>query len=51
VSGLVFVFVGPYLTLLALHHTHREPELLAAGPGSVSGSGSGGDSPPAGPPG
>jgi hypothetical protein len=52
VSGLVFVFVGPYLTLLALDHTHGEPELLgAAGPGSGSVSGSGVGSPPAGPPG
>lgn len=30
VSGLVFVFVGPYLTLPALHRLTDTPELLAA---------------------
>jgi hypothetical protein len=28
VSGLVFVFVGPYLTLLALNKAAGQPELL-----------------------
>lgn len=28
VSALVFVFLGPYLTLLALDHAHGQPELL-----------------------
>jgi hypothetical protein len=29
VSGLVFVFVGPYMTLLALNGAVDQPELLA----------------------
>jgi hypothetical protein len=38
VAALVFVFVGPYLTLLALGHVGDRPELLApAGEGGVSG--------------
>jgi hypothetical protein len=38
VAALVFVFVGPYLTLLALGHAVERPELLApAGKGGVSG--------------
>lgn len=32
VTALVFVFLGPYLTLLALHHERGSPELLGGPP-------------------
>jgi hypothetical protein len=37
VAGLVFVFVGPYLTLLALSRAGDQPELLASAEGAAGG--------------